>query len=437
MANIKSLYPEFATLDDALALDTETVTKYQINHMNEFRTKMGLGGGLTFHIKKAEGCYLWDGDGNKRLDFIGCVGVYLLGHNNPVIIDSIRKYLDTKPLTMDPMCLKQVTAAFAHNMSLVTPELTRTIINGGGGSEANEAVLKVCRIAAARTKTGKTRIISTTNSFHGKTEGSVFTGGKDIWQRWQQPMPGHTYVPYGDAAAAEEEFKKGDCILFIAEPIQGEGGVVTPPDNYLPDIRKLCDKYDVYMVIDEVQAGSGRTGYLWAHQYYEGLVPDAFTFAKAISDGALPVSGVQLKNELYLAAYGDFDSAMMHTATYQDNNISAAVALASLQYLLENDVPGQVREKSKYIWDGLRALQQKYPAEILEIRGRGYMIGLKLGANANGVGQVLAQKHFIQVMTSINDDTILRVYPNITTTNEDFDWFLNALEASIKEVFGV
>jgi putrescine aminotransferase len=191
------------------------------------------------------------------------------------------------------------------------------------------------------------------------------------------------------------------------------------------------------MVIDEVQAGSGRTGYLWAHKYYEGLVPDAFTFAKAISDGILPVSGVQLKNDLYLAAYGDFDSAMMHTATYQDNNISAAVALSSLQYLLENDVPGQVQEKSKYIWDGLRALQAKYPAELLEIRGRGFMIGLKLGANANGVGQVLAQKHFIQVMTSINDDTILRVYPNITTTNEDYDWFLDALEKSIKEVFGV
>jgi putrescine aminotransferase len=128
---------------------------------------------------------------------------------------------------------------------------------------------------------------------------------------------------------------------------------------------------------------------------------------------------------------------MMHTATYQDNNISSAVALSSLQYLLENDVPGQVQEKSKYIWDGLRTLQTKYPKELVEIRGRGFMIGLKLGANANDVGRVLAQKHFIQVMTSINDDTILRVYPNITTTNEDYDWFLDALEKSIQEVFAL
>lgn len=176
-------------------------------------------------------------------------------------------------------------------------------------------MLKLVRIAAGRNHPERKRIVSTLNSFHGKTLGAVTTGGKEVWRRWQPRIPDHAYVPYGDIAAVEEEFKKGDVIAFIAETIQGEGGVVVPPDDYFPTIRRLCDKYGVYMILDEVQAGSCRTGYVWAHQYYEGLVPDAFTFAKGMSDGVLPVSGIQVKDSLYQEAYGSFDSAMMHTAT--------------------------------------------------------------------------------------------------------------------------
>lgn len=344
---------------------------------------------------------------------------------------------------MDPLALKPVTAAFAHNMARLTPELTRTIVNGGGGAEAVEAVLKLARIAAGRNHPERKRIVSTLNSFHGKTLGAVTTGGKEVWRRWQPRIPDHAYVPYGDIAAVEEEFKKGDVIAFIAETIQGEGGVVVPPDDYFPTIRRLCDEYGVYMILDEVQAGSCRTGYVWAHQYYEGLVPDAFTFAKGMSDGVLPVSGIQVKDSLYQEAYGSFDSAMMHTATYQDNNISAAVALSSLQYMIEHDVAGQVREKSKYIFAKLEEMREKYPDVISEIRGRSFMIGLKFGVDAHGVGYanrvatVMAQKYFVHTMTSTNDDTILRVYPNITTTQEDFDWFLDAFDRAIQDVVGV
>jgi putrescine aminotransferase len=440
MTDVNTIYPEFITLEESLSLDSRRVEELQLRHMNQYRTQIGLSAGLTFDIVKAEGCHMWDSEGNERLDFIGCVGVYILGHNNPFVLDGVRRYLESKALTMDPMALKPVTAAFAHNMALITPELTRTVLNGGGGAEANEVILKMCRIAAARTKTGRTRVISTLNSFHGKTTGAVNAGGKDVWRRWQTPVPGHAYVPYGDADAVEEEFKKGDVIMFIAEPIQGEGGIVVPADDYFYRVRELCDQYDVYMVLDEVQAGSCRTGYVWAHQYYEGLVPDAFTFAKGISDGVLPVSGVQVKEELYMAAYGSFDSAMMHTATYQDNNISAAVALSSLQFMIEEDVAAKVRERSGYVWEGLERIRSKHPTVLKEIRGRGYMIGLKFGSDeqgtgyANAIGTVLAQKHRVHTMTSINDDTILRVYPNITTTQEDFDWFLGALEQSIAEV---
>lgn len=440
MTDVKSIYPNFLTLDDALHMTTAKLEELQLAHMNKYRTQMGLNAGLTFHITRAEGCHIWDADGNKRLDFIGDVGVYILGHNNPFIREGVLRYLATNPLSMDPMALKPVTAAFANNMAQITPELTRTMTNGGGGAEAVEAALKMCRIAAGRTKKGKTRVVSALNSFHGKTLGAVNAGGKDSWRRWQAPMPGHTYVPFGDADALEKELAKGDVIMFLAEPIQGEGGIVVPPDDYFYKVRELCDKYDTYMVLDEVQAGSSRTGYIWAHKYYPGLVPDAFTFAKGISDGVLPVSGLQAKESLYMAAYGSEESAMMHTATYQDNNISACVALMSLQYMIENDVPGKVRERSTYIFDGLNKIQQEHPDVLEEVRGRGFMIGLKFGTDKHGVGYapevgtILAQKHLVHTMTSTNNDTILRVYPNIATTKDDFDWFLDALEQTIKEV---
>lgn len=440
MTAASTLYPGFLTLDDAFNLTEDKVREMQLKHMNEYRTKLGLQGGLTFDIKHAEGCYIWDAEGNKRLDFIGCVGVYLLGHNNPFVIENVLKYLHSKPLTMDPMALKPITAAFAHDMALVTPELTRTITNGGGGAEAVEAVLKLVRIAAGRNHPERTRIVSTLNSFHGKTLGAVTTGGKDVWRRWQPRVAGHTYIPYGDIDAVEAELSKGDVIAFIAETIQGEGGVVVPPEDYFPAVRRLCDKYGTYMIMDEVQAGSCRTGNIWAFQHYDGLIPDAFTFAKGMSDGVLPVSGIQVKDSLYQEAYGSYDSAMMHTATYQDNNISAAVALSCLQYMIEHDVATHVHTKGAEFFAKLETVREKYPDVISEVRGRGFMIGLKFGVDSQGVGYanrvaaVMAQKYFVHTMTSTNNDTILRVYPNIATTDEDFDWFIDALDRSIEDV---
>jgi len=440
MTDVQKSYPGWYTLDDALNFDAKTAIDLTLKHLNQYRYQAALDLGASGVIRKAEGCHYWDTEGNEHLDFVGDVGVYILGMNNPYIMANIKKYLDTKPLTMDPLCIHQTTAAFAANMALITPELTRTVIVGGGGAEANETMLKMVKIAAGRTKKGKTRILSTLNSFHGKTTETVFTGGKPKWQQWQSAPPGHTYVPYGDLAAAEAEMAKGDVIAFIAEPIQGEGGIVVPPDDYFPGIRKACDKYDVYMLFDEVQAGTCRTGYIWAHRYYDGLIPDAFSFAKGISNGALPVGGVQAKDELFMAAYGSDESAFHHTATYQDNQISGAVALSAIQFIIDNEAEKVIREGSAYIFGKLAELQKKYPNVIKEVRGRGYMIGIKYGQNKAGdyytipVCATLSHKHRVHTMFSINDETICRTYPNFYTTKEDFDWYLNGLEDSIQTV---
>jgi putrescine aminotransferase len=440
MVDVKKVYPEWLTVEDALKFDTKTGTELTLKHLNQYRTQASLDLGLSGVITKAEGCYLWDTEGNKHLDFIGDVGVYCLGINNPFILGELKKYLDSKPLTMDPLMIHQTTAAFAHNMALITPDMTRTVICGGGGMEANETMMKMVTVAAKRTKQGKNRIIGTLNAFHGKSAATVQMAGKEAWQKWQNKLPGFSHVPYGDLAAAEEEFKKGDVIAFVAETIQGEGGIVVPPEDYFPGIRKLCDKYDVYMCMDEVQAGSCRTGNIWAWQYYGNFTPDAFSFAKGISAGILPVGGCQAKDSLYMAAYGSEESCFMHTATFQDNQVSGTIALAALQFMIEEDVPKKITERGLWLRGELEKIKAKYPNVLKGIRGRGFMIGLEFGTNKAGeyytipVNATMNNKHRVHVMFGSNTVDVVRVYPNITSTKEDFEWFLSALEDSIQDV---
>lgn len=372
-AKVKAKYPDFITVEEALAFDDEKCTELTLKHLNTIRAQLGIDIGLGGTITKAEGCYIWDDKGNKFLDFIGDVGVYCLGINNPLVVEKVKYYLDTKPLTMDPLKLHQTTAAFAHNMAMLLPEgFDKTVVSGGGGMEANETMIKMAMIASYRKHGGKRkRFITMINSFHGKSSLTVQMAGKDDWKAWQNPLSNEYYknIPFGDIDAVEEEFKKGDCIAFMSETIQGEGGIIIPPDDFFPKVRELCDKYDVYMLLDEVQAGTCRTGYKFAWQYYgDKAIPDAFSMAKAISDGQLPVGVCEARKFLYDAAYGSEESAMMHTATFQDNQISGAVANASLEFILAENVPERIREKGAEVIAKLQEIGAKYPQLIKEIR---------------------------------------------------------------------
>lgn len=433
--------PGFVTVDEALDCSTpEAVAKAkqeQLDHNNKYRTEAAVAIGAGDVAVKAEGAYWWDVNGVKHLDFIGSVGPALLGLNNPFVVDAVKKYLDKHLITMDPLIFHQTTAAFSANMSKIIPYLPRAVICCGG-AEANETLLKMLRIAASRTKKGKTRMLSCNNAFHGKTQSTVNLGGKAKWRMYQGPdLPGYTHVPYGDWRAAEEELKKGDVIAFFAEPIQGEGGINVPDDDYLPKMRELCTKYDAYFCLDEVQAGSCRTGYLWAHQYYgDKARPDALSFAKAMSDSLVPVGGVLASEELYMAAYGSTETSFFHTATYQDNQLSGICALASLQFMIEADVCGTIQKNAPYFWDGLRKIAAKYPKVIADVRGRGYMIGIEYKQNSAGdyytveVCKHMSTVGHVSTMFTINNDAVCRIYPNYWATKDDFDWALEALDAA-------
>lgn len=439
----KELLNGFYSIDDAIAMDFETTKELQLTHLNRERT---LNGGSKF-FTRAEDCYFTDHEGNRHLDMIGAVGVVTVGNNNEFVWNEIEKVFRTKQYMMGTIAYHNIAAAFAHDLSLLSPggKLTK-VGTATGGAEAVEGTIKLVKLAS-RNKPNKTRILACEGAFHGKTTGAVSVGGKEKWRMYQHPlMECVDHVPYGDSRVLEEYLSKGCYMAFYVEPIQGEGGIIVPPEGYLKEVRRLCDKYDTYMVADEIQCGCARTGKIWAVDH-EDVVPDCLTFAKGFSGGLIPFGGYLCTEELYEAAYGSVETCFHHTATYQENGISAAAGLASLEYILENDLIQAAAEKGSYFMNALKKIQEKYPQIIKEVRGKGLMIGLETYEIPEGfkegygdyfadpINNDLVEKYRIQANHTINNPAVFRFLPPLTIKKEDLDYALASMEKAAADAY--
>lgn len=439
----KELLNGFYSIDDAIAMDFETTKELQLTHLNRERT---LNGGSKF-FTRAEDCYFTDHEGNRHLDMIGAVGVVTVGNNNEFVWNEIEKVFRTKQYMMGTIAYHNIAAAFAHDLSLLSPggKLTK-VGTATGGAEAVEGTIKLVKLAS-RNKPNKTRILACEGAFHGKTTGAVSVGGKEKWRMYQHPlMECVDHVPYGDSRVLEEYLSKGCYMAFYVEPIQGEGGIIVPPEGYLKEVRRLCDKYDTYMVADEIQCGCARTGKMWAVDH-EDVVPDCLTFAKGFSGGLIPFGGYLCTEELYEAAYGSVETCFHHTATYQENGISAAAGLASLEYILENDLIQAAAEKGSYFMNALKKIQEKYPQIIKEVRGKGLMIGLETYEIPEGfkegygdyfadpINNDLVEKYRIQANHTINNPAVFRFLPPLTIKKEDLDYALASMEKAAADAY--
>lgn len=438
----KELLNGFYSIDGAIAMDFETTKELQLTHLNRERT---LNGGSKF-FTRAEDCYFTDHEGNRHLDMIGAVGVVTVGNNNEFVWNEIEKVFRTKQYMMGTIAYHNIAAAFAHDLSLLSPggKLTK-VGTATGGAEAVEGTIKLVKLAS-RNKPDKTRILACEGAFHGKTTGAVSVGGKEKWRMYQHPlMECVDHVPYGDSRVLEEYLSKGCYMAFYVEPIQGEGGIIVPPEGYLKEVRRLCDKYDTYMVADEIQCGCARTGKMWAVDH-EDVVPDCLTFAKGFSGGLIPFGGYLCTEELYEAAYGSVETCFHHTATYQENGISAA-GLASLEYILENDLIQAAAEKGSYFMNALKKIQEKYPQIIKEVRGKGLMIGLETYEIPEGfkegygdyfadpINNDLVEKYRIQANHTINNPAVFRFLPPLTIKKEDLDYALASMEKAAADAY--
>jgi ornithine--oxo-acid transaminase len=377
---------------------------------------------LDVVITRGEGCWVWDVEGNRYLDFLAAYSAVNQGHCHPRIVRALVEQAGRLALT---------SRAFRNDR---LGELYREVCELSGypkflpmntGAEAVETAIKAARRWAYTVKgvpDGEAEILVFENNFHGRTTTIVGFSTEEGSRAGFGPFtPGFTILPYGDAAAVERALaERGRRIAAIlVEPIQGEAGIVVPPEGYLGRLRELADEHRTLLVADEIQSGLGRTGKLFAFEH-EGIRPDVVIVGKALSGGLYPVSGILATEEVM----GVFDPGS-HGSTYGGNPLAAAVAVEALRVIVEERLPERSAELGAYALERLRGLDSPH---VKEVRGRGLWIGIELHPEAGGARRFCEALQREGVLAKETHKHVIRMAPPLVITREDLDWSLERIE---------
>ena len=389
-----------------------------------------------------EGEVFKDVYGTEFIDCLGGFGIYACGHGNPEIKKTVRAQLDRYCLHSQEL-VDPLRGYLARLLALITPGDLQYSFFTNGGAEAIEMALKLARLA-----TGGKWYISTVGAFHGKSMGAISMGGKAAYREDYIPMIQQVqHVEYGNAAATEAAVKNlvavGEKVAaIIVEPIQGEGGVIIPPDGYLKELRRIADEYGCCLIFDEIQTGLGRTGTMWRCDY-EGVTPDIMTYGKASSGGVVPITGIIARPWTYeKSGVGTgttgkmFDNPwILGSPTFGGNPLACAAFISTIRFMLENDIPGEMAKKGEYYMKGLAKLQEKYPTVLKAIRGAGLLICMEFPEAEVGyeVTKGLFARKVMTAGTLVNAKTV-RIEPPATQSYETIDRVLAALDESIADV---
>lgn len=411
-------------------------------HVNPHLGRLLRRVGLDKRFVRGRGSTLLDDEGKEYLDFIAMYGALPFGYHPPEIWEALRAVeLSGEPSFAQPSLL-DAAGELARRLIALAPEGLRYVTFTNSGAESVEAGLKIARAA-----TGRRRILSTLGGFHGKTLGALSATGRRTYQEpFGLPVEGFDHIPYGDVRALDEALVQHghEIAAFLVEPIQGEGGVVVPPADYLRRARDLCTRHGVLLIVDEIQTGLGRTGRLFACEE-AGVSPDVLLLAKALGGGLVPIGAV-LFNEA--AATEDF--ALKHSSTFAGGALACRVGLRTLELLTEGDLLARVIENGAHLKGRLTALQQRYPELITAVRGRGFLLGVEWSDRADAfdrrcllgcmaetedlaiaVCSYLLNEHRIRVMTTLNGERVLRIEPPLTATRAECDRVVGALEETV------
>jgi putrescine aminotransferase len=293
------------------------------------------------------------------------------------------------------------------------------------GTEAVEGALKLARL-----HTGRAGIVATSGGFHGKTMGSLSVSGREVYREPFAPLVGEIrHVPFGDADALAEAVDKTTA-GFIVEPIQGEGGVIVPPDDYLPRAREICDNAGALLIADEVQTGFGRTGTMFGCEH-AGVVPDIMCLAKALGGGVMPLGAFASTAEIWSALE---ENPLLHSSTTGGNPLACAAGLAALREIQRQDLPARAASVGGTALSRLRHIQQTHSDTIADVRGRGLLMGVQF-TDADIAGLViagLAQRRVIAAYT-LNNPEVIRIEPALTIPEDDLTRGINALAEAVAQ----
>lgn len=370
---------------------------------------------------RGEGCRVWDADGKEYLDFLAGVAVNNLGHCHPKVVSAIQQQAQT---LIHCSNYYQIPQQIELAEILCNNSFADRAFFCNSGAEANEAAIKLAR-KFSRDNRGveKFEIITATDSFHGRTMATVSATGQEKVQRFFDPLlHGFKHVPFNDADAIEASITSNTCAVML-EPVQGEGGINIPDNDYLLKVREICDRHQLLLILDEVQTGIGRTGKLFAHEHF-GISPDIMTLAKALAGGA-PIGAMLARDEVAASFVPG-----THGSTFGGNPLMAAAAIASIRAILEDGLLNRCEEIGEYLMGELETLAKKYRF-VKDVRGIGLMIGMGLTIPA---ADIVKQGHARGLLLNVTHDTVLRFVPALVITKQEIDSMIEILDTIFSEV---
>lgn len=360
-------------------------------------------GSPSIALVQGKGIVVTDADGKSYLDFLGGIATNILGHAHPAIVKAVTKQIST---------LSHVSNFYAHPNSIalaeklvaLTGDKTAKVFFCQSGAEANEAALKLSR------RTGRVRIVAAQGAFHGRTMGALSLTGQPAKREPFLPLiKGVKHVPFGDIDAMRKAVTRKTAMVII-EPIMGEAGVIVPPDDYLFQLRQLCDQKGALLVIDAVQTGIGRTGD-WFGYEYSGITPDVITLAKGLG-GGLPLGAM-----IALGEAADLFKAGDHGSTFGGNPVTTSAGLAAIKFIEDNDILKKVQNQGIYLIQELALIPG-----VKEVRGSGLLLGIEL--ETLKASEIAAAMQSYGVLVNAANSTTIRIAPALIVTDVQIKKFI-------------
>lgn len=422
--------------DQAVWITRETVESFR-NYVNpgflEYRKATNVEG--------AEAVVEWadagpnsyrDVSGREYIDCLGGFGIFNVGHRHPKVVKAVMDQLRRQPLHSQDL-LDPLRGALAKTLAMLTPPGLQYSFFCNSGTEAVEGALKLARSYDPYKQT----IVAATKGFHGKSYGSLSASAKAEFRRPFGPMlPNIEHVPFNDLLALRDMMTSCKAVgedvgAVLLEPIQGEGGVNIPADDYLPGVRSLCDEFGALLILDEVQTGMGRTGRMFCCEHY-GVAPDLLCLAKAFGGGVMPAGAVVGRPEVFSRL---FDNPFLHTSTFGGNPLACAAALATINVLIEERLPERAARMGERMLAGLRRAAAPHEDLVVDVRGKGLMMALEFCDHETGfeLGKRMLDRGVLVSGTLVNA-RVIRVEPPLTIAEEQADYVCQALADSLNSM---
>ncbi|MBK7993697.1 MAG: putrescine aminotransferase [Blastocatellia bacterium] len=397
----------------------------------EYRKSMTESGLYAAIEWDGQGSIITDIMGRRFIDCLGGYGIYSAGIKHPKILSAVTTQLQRMPLSSQEL-FDPLRGALANLLGEIAPGDLQYSFFINNGTDAVEGAMKLARLY-----TKKPGFISCIKGFHGKSYGSLSLMGKAAYRVPFEPLLQDVFfVPFGDAEEVEWELQKAEAVgmgiaAVVVEPVQGEAGAIVPPDDYFPRLREICDKFQVLLIADEVQTGMGRTGKMFAVDHWN-VVPDIMCLGKALGGGVMPLSAFISTPEIWGVLE---ENPFIHSSTFGGNPLACAAGISAINVTLEEDLAGQAAVSGEFLLKSFRDIQSRYKEYLIDVRGKGLLIGLEFVDNEFGyaVAAGLFRRGVLVAGTLLNSK-VIRIEPALNISKDLLTEVLNAFEDTMKDL---